>query len=389
MSGVGRQASSRTVPNVRIEVHAALDALETPWRALAQRCECYVFQTWEWNAAWQTHVGDAQGVQPRIVHVTDSAGLTLGIWPLGVYRQGGLKVLGFLGDVVSDYRAPLLASGWFESMQAQRFPAFWQECLELVGDVDLVALERMPEQLGCRVNPMAGLPGAVQSENAYAIRLPDSEQDYMAGRSKQMLVQNRRKVRRLQEMGDYVFTPDHGPQDMQEIFSVIVRLKTRRWQETGSAGLFAQQAYLDFYQTLTQQELPGGMVSLCSLKVGDTVVAAQWGLRFRGRYYWILPCYETGQWAKHSCGRILLQSMIEWAFEQKLDVFDLTVGDESYKQDWANERLLLWRWRQARSLRGRACLAYVQLRERARGNQALRRWVQRLKGFARGGRHAG
>ncbi|MCB5364552.1 GNAT family N-acetyltransferase [Pusillimonas sp. CC-YST705] len=374
---------------MRIEVYNALADSEVAWTALEQRCECYVFQTWKWNAAWQAHVGDVQSVRPRIVHVTDASGSTLGIWPLGIYRQGSLRVLGFLGDVVSDYRAPLLAPEWFKSVDPKQFPEFWQECLRLIGEVDLVALERMPEQLGGWTNPMVGLPDAVQAENAYAIRLPDSMAEYLAGRSKQMLAHNRRGVRRLQELGDYTFTPEHGQAEMEEIFSAIVRLKTRRWQETGSEGLFAQQAYLNFYRVLTQSELQDGMVALCSLKVGSTVVAAQWGLRFRGRYYWILPCYETGPWAKYSCGRILLQSMIEWASEQKLSVFDLTVGDESYKKDWANEHLPLWRWRQARSPRGRVYLAYVQLRARARGNETLRCWVQRLKKLIRGGRHVG
>lgn len=386
MNGTSGQVLSRAVPGLRIEVHGTLQGLERVWKALALRSECYVFQTWEWSVEWQAHVGDSQRVLPRIIQVMDSEGLTLGIWPMAIYRSRGLSVLGFMGDVVSDYRAPLLAPEWYGSVEAASFPALWRECLDAVEGADVVWLERMPERFGRLMNPMASLPGAVQAENAYAACLPDSVPSYLAGRSKNLLAQNRRHVRRLQEHGEYVFTPQHGASDAQEIFAALVGQKSRRWRETGSRDLFADKAYLDFYRTLMQHELPGGMVSLCSLKVGETVVAAQWGLVFRNRYYWILPSYEVGQWAKYSCGRLLLQAMIEWAIQENMAVFDLTVGDESYKKDWANECLPLWRWRAANSLRGRVFLAGVNFKEAVRAHPVLSRWARRARELVAGGR---
>lgn len=375
----GASMDSQAVPGLQLRVHHALEPLQTVWTDLVRQCDCYVFQTWEWNATWQRCVGGQQGVQPRIVQILDSEGATLALWPLCIYRRGRLRILGFAGDLVSDYRAPILSAAWFLRVETGDFPRLWAECLDLIDGVDVVSLERMPECYARQANPMAGLPGAVHVENAYFAALPLTSEEYLRGRSAQILAGNRRKARRLKEQGEFVFTPRHTQADWRDAFSALVRQKSHRWRETGSRDLFAESGYLDFYESLSLQQLGHGFVTLCSIRVAGACVAAHWGLVHRGRYYWILPSYASGGWEKYSCGRILLQSMIEWAISQKLQCFDLTVGDEEYKKTWSTERLRLYRWRSARTLRGKTYLAYSRFREWVRSVPLLRCCVSRAK----------
>src|SRR5690606_32769370 len=149
--------------------------------------------------------------------------------------------------------------------------------------------------------------------------------------------------------------------------------------ETGSRDLFAEPAYLDFYGSIAKDDTAKAWVNLCSISVGEATVAAHWGLHFRNRYYWILPTYEAGAWLKYSCGSVLQLSTLEWAHQQGFSVFDFTVGDESYKLQWTNEHLPLYRWQRARTLKGRLYLMGTRLKERARATPTLRRFVRGLK----------
>ena len=46
-----------------------------------------------------------------------------------------------------------------------------------------------------------------------------------------------------------------------------------------------------------------------------------------------MPTFAT-EWKSYSPGRLLLEYLIQWSIEQRLKVFDFTVGDEEYKKEW-------------------------------------------------------
>jgi CelD/BcsL family acetyltransferase involved in cellulose biosynthesis len=75
-----------------------------------------------------------------------------------------------------------------------------------------------------------------------------------------------------------------------------------------------------------------------------------------------MPGYEAGKWAPYSAGRALLQSLVEWCIERKIERFDLTVGDEEYKRFWANVRMRLYESRYPRTIRGACFLAAQRFR---------------------------
>ena len=61
-----------------------------------------------------------------------------------------------------------------------------------------------------------------------------------------------------------------------------------------------------------------------------------------------------------------------------LTVFDLTVGEESYKASWADHTLPLYRYETARSIRGHLIVGLRSAREHAREWPGLRRGVRAL-----------
>ena len=47
------------------------------------------------------------------------------------------------------------------------------------------------------------------------------------------------------------------------------------------------------------------------------------------------------EWEKYSPGKILLQYLIKWCIENKIEVFDFTIGSENYKKEWCDNELKL------------------------------------------------
>lgn len=367
----------------RLRVHAELAGVREAWCQALRDGVGYVFQTWEWNNTWQETIGRAQGVRPCIVELCDATGRCVALWPLAIYRRSRLRVLDFLGDVVSDYRAPVLLPDFVQALPPGAFEALWQAIIHGIPGIDLVALRRMPERLEAPeapVNPMTLLAGARHSENAYAARLPDSAEAFRKRLPNKRLADMRRLLRQLDGVAPVRISPQADTSARPGVLEALSEQKSRRWQETGSRDLFAEPGYLDFYRSLAFEPATGAEVVVNSMHAGDAVVATHWGASYRGRYYWILPTYAAGQWMRFSCGRALMNAMIEWSIDHGFAIFDLTVGDEAYKKDWADHSLPLYEWRQAVTLPGRCFLALQDLKGWARAQPTLRRLAQRLKG---------
>lgn len=238
-----------------LHVHDTLEAVRARWQEVLAHGAGYVFQTWEWNWTWQQTVGQAQGVRPRIVELRDASGVTLALWPLGIYRRHGLRVLDFLGEVMSDYRAPVLRTGFPGALPAGAFAALWTAIACGVDGVDLVQMRRMPRVLepppgpvrnaaadapaagphaaacsgtppeGPR-NPMTDLPGAIQTEHAYAARLPRSMDVFDQRFSARRLSDMRRRLRQLGELGQLRIEPRHPPAERP----AVIRAMAPRWR---------------------------------------------------------------------------------------------------------------------------------------------------------------
>lgn len=378
-------------------VHETLESARADWRNALTQGAAFVFQTWEWNEAWQRTVGDRQGVRPRIVALRDPAGETVALWPLGIYRRQRIRVLDFLGEVMSDYRAPIVRPAFIAALPAGAFEALWRAIAKGLRGVDLVQMRRMPAVLDLPAdraqrlavdadlltmpNPMVSLPGAEHTENAHAARLPDALEAFDKRFSARRLSDMRRRIHQLSHLDMLAIIMEHPPHERPPIIDVMAEQKSQRWRATGSRDLFAEPGYLDFYRELEFDADTPACVSLSSMRVGPTYVATHWGVSFRQRYYWLLPTYDaTGEWSKHSCGRAMLHAVVGWAIKERFAVFDLTVGDEAYKLDWADHTMALYTLSQPVTVRGQAMVRLQQAKAWARQQG----WLRRLLGKDRG-----
>ena len=91
---------------------AGFDALEPEWNALFARAgrDTHLFQTFNWNWHWANHcLGAAAKIVLAIVTGRSHGRLVL-LWPLVIARRGGVKVLHWMGEPVSQYGDVLIDS---------------------------------------------------------------------------------------------------------------------------------------------------------------------------------------------------------------------------------------------------------------------------------------
>ena len=92
---------------------------------------------------------------------------------------------------------------------------------------------------------------------------------------------------------------------------------------------------------------------------------------------------RRGTGSRYSVGRLLMQRLIEESIEQGLLAFDLTVGDEPYKSQWADVTLPLFDYRRGITLRGRLYQRSLEMldrtKARAKRSKRLHAIVQRLR----------
>ncbi|HEX4192313.1 MAG TPA: GNAT family N-acetyltransferase [Stellaceae bacterium] len=380
-------SAQRRLAGASITVFRSFAEAALAWQRTARSCAHYGFQALEWLETWQQTIGAAEKVAPRIVFVADRAGEPLLLLPLGIRREKTCRVLRFLGDDPTDYHAPLIERDFAAQATLAEFATLWARILEALPQIDLIDLRKMPEMIEGALNPMVRLAGTARSDIAIATPLPASFAEFAKTRSGSFFAQNRRKRRQLAALGELTFEIAQNAPARREILQAAFRQKMRRVAETGARDRLARPGYQEFYERAANRRFAAGGLHVSCLRVGEAIVAAHVGLVHAGRYYILMPTFEDGVWAKYSAGRLLIESLIDWAIAQRLDIFDFTIGDESYKRSWADTEMPLFELRAARSRKGALLLAsqlgWQRLRQNARLRALLRSWRDALRGKRR------
>lgn len=286
-----------------------------------------VFQSWAWLTLWQQTVGTAQGLQPFVIRVDDATGQPLLLWPLVRRRVRGLWRIEGMDAGVSDYHAPVLLPGWHPDLA----PAAVAAAVKVLPPADLLHLPKLPARVGEVDNPLLALPHAPMHIVASAVILGDDWNAFYAGtlsgKNRKIM---RRKRRGLAEMGEVRIAVAASAQERERLLPLLLDLKRQRCAAMGWGDLLAEPAMQDFYRGLAASPLG----HLSSLSLDGRPLAINLGVVHGGRFHLLLPTFEPGPWDAWSCGRQLFEADMEWSTRHGCPVFDLTIGDESYKATW-------------------------------------------------------
>jgi D-aspartate ligase len=348
----------REVPRLELRIYSDLTAVETEWRRFERVADCTAFQTFDWLATWQLHIGARQGVRPVIVVGRFGAGDIACIWPLGVVPGHAARRLTWLGQDLCDYNAPLLARDFSERIAPEAFLAAWHElqlqmhCEPLLR-FDWIEFEKMPARIGPQINPFTHLAVTPNRSSAHLMALGDDwEEFYRAKRSSATRRRDRAKRRHMADYGDIRFATAADAQSARCTLEILMQQKTRSLARKGIADIFAPPGHREFYLELASNPKLRHLVHISRIEIGDSCAAANLGIVFDGCYYHVLASYVDSEVAHYGPGALHLRELMAHAIALGLRRFDFTIGDEPYKLEWSDSVLKLYDYSAAKAWRG-------------------------------------
>jgi CelD/BcsL family acetyltransferase involved in cellulose biosynthesis len=306
-----------------------MQKLAPEWRRLSQ-CDPHasVFQHWEWaQAFWKAYGGDVSLYTP-VVYQKEAV---VSILPL--VRRGAQ--LAFVGSPHSDYNDILCE----EQISAAAIEASLHALLRSRTDWESCTLDNVPEQSRLVRHALA-LPYALRKHLQLVFRYP-SPTIVVADNDTRVLDavinkdQLKRYHRKLQKLGKVTFrhleTQSEARAHLAQFFDQHV---TRRAM-AGFPSQFLEPDQRRFYEALVDELDLRTQLRFGVLELDSTPIAYHIGVQSNGRFIFYKPAFDVNYW--DSCpGDALLRSLLQYARDSGLREFDFSIGDESYKNRYAN-----------------------------------------------------
>lgn len=350
--------ASRTAAGIWFELYDRLEDVEVLWRAFEANANCTVFQRFDYLLAWQKHIGTRHGSRPLIWVLRGAGEEILGIAPFALDRNHGCIRLCWLGQDNSDYCGPLLDKGFEHRISSASFVRLWTEFSEATGNepsfaFDYTDLRKMPERIGEQRNPFLALSVLPNPSNAHLMRMwGEWETFYSDKRSSSTRRRDRTKRKRLGEIGEVrMVTPDSEP-EIEAAFRTLIEQKSAALARMGACNLFGKPGVRDFYLDLATNPRSRPFVHVSKLMVGNCQASTNLGFEHHGRYYYVLASYDNGDVSRFGPGVAHLRDLMHRAIDRGMKEFDFTIGDESYKSEWADVEIKLFDHVSASSWRG-------------------------------------
>ena len=288
LAAVARQSDVLRGPPARLQlrIHGDLNTVEAEWRRFERVADCTAFQTFDWLATWQRHIGARQGVRPVVAVGRFGDGEIAFILPLCVVPGHLARRLCWLGQDLCDYNAPLLAGDFSQRVTPEDFLAAWHElqlqtrCEPLLR-YDWIEFEKMPEKIGAQTNPFTYLAVTPNPSSAHLTRLGgDWEKFYHAKRSSATRRRDRAKRRHMSQYGDIGFTTAADADDARHTLDILMEQKSRSLARKGIADIFAPPGRREFYLDLASNPKLRQLIHISRVQIGTVCAAANFSALF-------------------------------------------------------------------------------------------------------------
>lgn len=352
---------------VFLEVFSDFDAVRKIWEEFSLQAEGFYYQQYSWCRTWYDTIGRQSGWQPHILVLKNTFDDVLMLLPLGVEESSKGQVVTLAGEGMSDYTAPLIRADFARSLQRDDFNQIWDKIIASFNrQVDFFWFERMTETIDTVPNPLYSLPGKPFRSRAHALEFPMAENWFDSAvqiRSKKTVKKIERRIRQLAKEGDLALTEITGAQQRRDGLRRLIELKIDNLNEAGIIHRMGKDEVRDFYGALVSDEENNKNLFLFELKCDDKVVASVLALVHHDTFYYQVCAFNRREFSQYSPGMLLMYCLFDWSFKRGLKRFDMTIGDEGYKDAWANTTTDIKSVAVPLTTRGRVAYALERLRE--------------------------
>ena len=145
----------------------------------------------------------------------------------------------------------------------------------------------------------------------------------------------RRNMRELDKRGKVRVEHDTQYGEIEQILQSFIRAHVARFLTTGRISNLIRSERRAFLYELARELSPSGSVMLSRLLVGEVPAAWNYGFQFAGSWFWYQPTVNS-IFEELSPGYCLLAKIVQQACDSpEIDVVDLGLGAEDYKDRFA------------------------------------------------------
>jgi CelD/BcsL family acetyltransferase involved in cellulose biosynthesis len=146
----------------------------------------------------------------------------------------------------------------------------------------------------------------------------------------------RRYLREMQREGPVTFTHLQSWEQIQAALPAFADAHVARFHATGRASSLATPQRRFFVEDLARRFDGARVVTLSLLKIQDHPVAWNFGFQFQGSWFWYQPTFDSRH-EENSPGHCLLSRIVVEACDMDgMNVVDLGLGAEGYKERFGN-----------------------------------------------------
>jgi len=358
-----------------IEDSAGFRALEADWRGLCERADGFgFFQRYDWLwRVWQ-RVASVRGRSLCIV-VGRSEGRVVLIWPLMRDRRQ-LRMLAAdkveYRDIIverSPHANTWMDVAWGRIKSLKNVDVFLFQDVRADSNLNQFLKHQCKKGWKYERKSLTIHLDRFASWDAYAQSLP-----------KRMMADQKRQWRRIMSNGTAVrFDVVSSSEELRDGLDWMLRHKVDWLKATGiNERAFTSDEYTDFVHDFAQSALKSNHLLFAKLSVDGNIVAAGLGYKFGTEFVLHNFTYDAA-WQNYSPGRLLLEKMVGWCFDNGVTLFDFMpdfmLEKVSYKTLWANGEFWVTDYLIPVTLRGSAMIAW-----HASGLSALlkTKWVKVL-----------
>lgn len=174
------------------------------------------------------------------------------------------------------------------------------------------------------------------SRNAPYLPITDTWENFQQTISPSRRSSLRRLLRIAASMGKLsveIISPP--PDSIKEYLDEVFEVESSGWKKRMGTAMIANKKLGDFFRGYAKEAANLKILRFCFLRIDGTAIASQIGLEYLNRF-WSLKIGYDEKWARCSPGIILMNEVIAYAFNKKLDAIEFLGSNEQWLHIWTN-----------------------------------------------------
>jgi CelD/BcsL family acetyltransferase involved in cellulose biosynthesis len=329
----------------------AYEKLRADWeRLLKLQVGTILFQTPALLAPWAHYFASHRDASLATVVVRHDD-RTILIWPLVVARRGLFRIACGAGSPIGQYDDILLDPDY--DGQAALTAAL--DTLKETVRPDVVSVERVRADSALR-EALHDTPPLSWTEGAPYTDLSDGMEGVRATRKPRVVRQQRKRMRRFDEMGGAEFKVTADPDEAEAWMDEALAMKRDWLQATGRVSRAFMKpettgCLTDLARTLAGADASPRMI-VARLSVDGRTAALEAGFTHRGSYHLYLGAFAP-EFAKLGPGNVITEKMMEWCVANQVTRYDMLAPRSRYKSEWQTGEVAVVDFALPLTLRGR------------------------------------